>query len=84
VRAAFLAFPIDNLGLAMIDRPGTSALAPILTHKFRSALAHKSTYYSERNLTATALESSDGSIPVEDKAEARNTKASSSMGVGHA
>jgi hypothetical protein len=49
-----------------------------------SALAHKSTYRSERNLTVTALESSDGSIPVEAKAEARDAQAPPSMGVGYA
>jgi hypothetical protein len=45
---------------------------------------HNSKYGSKRNLTVTALDLSDGSIPVDAKAEARNTQASSSVGVGHA
>jgi|SRR5712691_4968969 len=46
--------------------------------------AHKSICGSQRNLTVAALGLSDGSIAVETKAEARNTQASLSVGVGHA
>ncbi len=45
----------DSAGGNKIKAPGTTVLAPILTRVFRSALAHKSTYGSERNLTVTAF-----------------------------
>jgi len=55
-----------------------------LKREFDSALADKSTFASQPNLTVAALELSDGSIAVEAKAEAQSTQASSSVGVGHA
>ena len=64
--------------------PNDAGLAPILKREFDSALADKSTFASQRNLTVATLELPDGSIAVETKAEARSTQPSSSVGVGHA
>jgi hypothetical protein len=57
-------------------RCASTALAAILKRKFRLAIAHKSIFGSERNLTLAALDLSDGSILGEATTKARSTQAS--------